>query len=78
MSYVEIQKWCNNIIAKTSEELGKDISGAMRFCPYCEFSTSKATCQIKQDRRDREKACEKAYQKMYYISKKKKKQGDRL
>lgn len=66
----ERQEWCNKINAKTSSELGKDISGAMRFCPYCEFSTSKATCQIKQDRRNREKACAMAYKKMYYIIKK--------
>lgn len=61
MTFKERQEWCNKINAKTSSELDKDISGAMRFCPYCEFSTSKATCQIKQDRRDREKACANAF-----------------
>lgn len=61
MTLKERQEWCNKINAKTSSELGKDISGAMRFCPYCEFSTSKATCQLKQERRDIERACAKAY-----------------
>ena len=61
MTFKERQEWCNKINAKTSSELEKDISGAMRFCPYCEFSTSKATCQLKQERRDRERACARAY-----------------
>lgn len=71
MTPKERQEWCNKINAKTSSELDKDISGAMRFCPYCEFSTSKATCQLKQERRDREMACAKAYNLMCRKIKKK-------
>ena len=64
MTLKDRQEWCNKIKWNASESCGGDLSGAMRYCPYCEFSTSKSTCQIKQDRRDREKACAKAYNAM--------------
>lgn len=64
MTNIENQKARNNEKWYRSEQFGEDLSGKMPWCLKCQFRTSRNTCNTKQERRDAECLCGKAYNRM--------------
>ena len=64
MNEKKSQKICDEKKWFLNEKVGKDMSGDMDFCDYCEEQKSDKSCMLNSQFRANEKTCGKAYNKM--------------
>jgi hypothetical protein len=56
-----LQKKCDKKKWFFSEKSGKDLSGAMEYCDYCEEQTKSEKCMLAHEYRIKENKCASAY-----------------
>lgn len=64
MKNTDLQNALDTMKWLASEELGKDMSGEMIYCPYCSMCDEDGNCEQPHEQRVKNNYCAKAYNKM--------------